>query len=254
MRTSSHAVVAVAALVVATAPAAFAQPDLPPPPPPPLGTGTPPPPPPPPAPPPSPPRAQPQPPPPPPPPRTQPPPPPPPYYYPARRRREIVYVYEEPPRPVAITLNPVALTVGRLSANVEFLLAPHHSLVLSPNLIAFHEDRGGRYNLLNEGLGLATNNSNSFGGEVGYHYWWRWRRSLSGPFFGPSVLLGSMTNAAVGNTTAAQAYWGLAFDAGGQAVLPGGFTIGAGIGLGFVEMADAYAVFPRFLLQLGWSF
>jgi hypothetical protein len=163
-------------------------------------------------------------------------------------------VYEEPPRPVAITLNPVALTVGRLSANVEFLLAPHHSLVLSPNLIAFHEDRGGRYSLLNEGLGLATNNSNSFGGEVGYHYWWRWRRSLVGPFFGPSVLLGSVTNAAVGNTTGAQGYWGLAFDAGGQAVLPGGFTIGAGIGLGFVEMDDAYAVFPRFLLQLGWSF
>ena len=53
----------------------------------------------------------------------------------------------------------------------------------------------------------------------------------------------------------AQAYWGGAFDAGGQGVLPGGFTLGAGLGLGFVELASVVAVFPRLLTwQLGWSF
>jgi hypothetical protein len=167
----------------------------------------------------------------------------------------VIYVYEEPvARPVAITFNPVALALGRLSANVEVLLAPHHSLVLSPNVLAFQETHGGRYDLASEGLGFATQRSSSFGGELGYHYWWHWRRSLAGPYFGPSLLLGSVTNASVGSTTAAQAYWGAAFDAGGQAVLPGGFTLGAGVGLGFVELASIAAVFPRFLFQLGWSF
>jgi hypothetical protein len=166
-----------------------------------------------------------------------------------------VYVYEEPaPRPFAITFNPLALTMGRLSANFEFLLAPHHAIVLSPNVLAFQVDRGGRYDLRSEALGFATEHSSNFGGELGYHYWWRWRQSLSGPYFGPSLLLGSTTNASVGTTANAQGYWGFALDAGGQAVLPGGFTAGAGIGLGFVEMASAEALFPRFLLQLGWSF
>jgi hypothetical protein len=167
----------------------------------------------------------------------------------------VIYVYEEPvARPVAITFNPAALVLGRLSANVEVLLAPHHSLVLSPNVLAFQENHGGRYDLASEGLGFATQRSSSFGGELGYHYWWQWRRSLVGPYFGPSLLLGSVTNASVGPTAAAQAYWGGAFDAGGQGVLPGGFTLGAGVGLGFVEVASVAAVFPRFLLQLGWSF
>ena len=231
------------AAVVLTGAAAGAQ-DLPPPPPPPIGQPSDLPPAPPPA------RPAPA------PPRYEPaPPPPPPPYYRGRRRREVVYVYEEPvARPVAITFDPAALVLGRLSANVEFLLAPHHSLVLSPNVLAFQEGHGGRYDLASEGLGFATERSNSFGGELGYHYWWRWRRSLMGPYFGPSLLLGSVTNASVGPTAAAQAYWGGAFDAGGQGVLPGGFTIGAGIGLGFIELGSNGAVFPRFLFQLGWSF
>lgn len=155
---------------------------------------------------------------------------------------------------MAITFNPLGLFIGRVSANVEVLLAPHHSLIVSPNVLAFPEGRGGRYNVFNEGLGLATNSSTGFGGELGYHYWWRWRRTLSGPFIGPSFLAGSVTNAAVGPTNTAQAYWGLALDAGGQAVLPGGFTLGGGLGIGFVDMRGATAAFPRVLLQIGWSF
>jgi hypothetical protein len=242
MRTRKSAALGTIAAVVLLAPAVDAQ-ELPPPPPPPIGqpTDAPPPatPPRPGAPPPS---------------RYEPPPPPPPYNHP-HRRREVIYVYEEPVvRPVAITLNPAALVLGRLSANVEVLLAPHHSLVLSPNILVFQEGHGGRYDLASEGLGFATQRSSSFGGELGYHYWWRWHQSLVGPYFGPSLLAGSVTNASVGPTASAQAYWGGAFDAGGQGVLPGGFTLGAGVGLGFVEMASVAAVFPRFLLQIGWSF
>jgi hypothetical protein len=244
MRITRIAGCLVAGLVCTAASTARAQ-DLPPPPPPPLGSELPPPP--------S--HATALPPPPPPPPSAryeQPPPPPPPY---RAHRREVVYVYEEPvARPVAITFNPLALTLGRLSANVEFLLAPHHSLVVSPNIIAFQENRGGRYDLRSDALGFASERSSSFGAEAGYHYWWHWRRSLVGPYFGPSLLVGSVTNALVGNTTNAQPYFGGAIDAGGQGVLPGGFTLGAGIGLGFIEMASVDQFFPRFLLQLGWSF
>ena len=144
--------------------------------------------------------------------------------------------------------------MGRLSGNFEVQLAPHHSLLASPSFIIFPADRGGRYNLESQGMGFASRDSNGLGLELGYHYWWRWSRSLRGPFMGPSLLLGSTDRATVGPTTDSQPYWGVAFDLGGQAVTPAGFTIGGGVGMGFIHMADANALFPRFLLQMGWSF
>jgi hypothetical protein len=192
-----------------------------------------------------------------PPPLPPPPPPPPPIYVRYRHRREVVAVYEEydPPHPVAVTWNPVALVAGRLSGNFEVLVAPHHSLLVSPNGLVFQAERGGRWNSVSEGLGFASRTSDSLGLELGYHFWWRWSRSLRGPFLGPSLLLGSTTNATAGpNPGGAQTYFGAAIDAGAQAVVPGGFTFGAGLGLGFVHLGDESAVFPRFLMQVGWSF
>lgn len=174
-----------------------------------------------------------------------------------RRRREVVYVPEEvlePPRPVAITVSPIPLVWGRLSGTFEVQLAPHHSLFASPNLLIADADRGGRNNLISQGLGFASRDSSGLGLELGYHYWWHWSRSLSGPFIGPSLLLGSTTNANVGVTADAQTYWGVALDIGGQHVFPGGFTLGGGAGVAYAHMADANAVYPRFLLQIGWSF
>jgi hypothetical protein len=164
----------------------------------------------------------------------------------------VIVAYEE--HTASVTINPLALTLGRLSANLELLLAPHHALVLSPNALVFQVDRGGRYNLASEGLGFASPTATSFGGEVGYHYWWTWRHTLAGPFFGPSLLFGSVNGATVGPATGTQWYWGGAVDAGAQAIFPGGLTFGGGLGLGFTTMASAVGVFPRFLLQLGWSF
>jgi len=185
-----------------------------------------------------------------------PPPPPPVYRARPRRRTELVYVVEEPeaPRRLAVTLNPLILVWGRLSANVELQLAPHHSLLASPNALILPAGRGGSHNVVSEGLGFASRESSSLGIEVGYHYWWYWRSSLRGPFLGPSLLLGSTTQANVGDPTQAQGYWGMAFDAGWQEVQPGGFTIGGGAGLGLVHMADSTAVYPRLLFQVGWSF
>lgn len=171
-----------------------------------------------------------------------------------RRAPEVITTEEAQTRPVALTLNPLALVLGRLSGNVEILAAPHHSFVVSPNVLVAEEGRGDRYNLASEGLGFATRPSSSVGLEVGYHYWWWWGQSLRGPFLGPSLLVGSTTNASVGDPSHVQAYWGAAFDGGGQEVLPGGFTIGGAIGLAVIKMADAFAVFPRLLFQVGWCF
>jgi hypothetical protein len=143
---------------------------------------------------------------------------------------------------------------GRVSATFEVQLAPHHSLFASPNALLFDVDRGGRTNLISEGFGFASPHSSSLGIELGYHYWWRWARTLSGPFMGPSLLLGSTSSAYAGTTTEPQTYWGLAFDVGGQHVFPGGFTLGGGIGVAYAHMADSNAVYPRLLLQIGWSF
>jgi hypothetical protein len=176
----------------------------------------------------------------------------------ARHRHPEVRIVEEAPArrrlSLAVTLNPLPLALGRLSGNVELSLAPHHSVVASPNLIFWQADRGGRYSFVSEGFGFATRTSASFGVELGYHYWWQARDSLRGPFAGPSLLLGSTTQASVGDASRSQGYWGAAFDVGGLGVLAGGFTIGGGLGLGLVHLADATAVFPRVLFFSGWMF
>ena len=166
----------------------------------------------------------------------------------------MTYVEVPANRPLAVTLNPLGLLWGRLSANVEMELEPHHSLIASPNVLVVRANRGGANDLVSEGLGFASQTSNSVGIELGYHYWLQWQRSLRGPFLGPSLLLGATSAANVGDPSHTQVYWGLAFDGGWQEVLPSGFTVGAGGGLELLRMAGSGALVPRFLLQIGWSF
>jgi hypothetical protein len=245
-RTATVALTAAAAVVLA-AHGSFAQPNLPPPPPPPMDQ----------------PGDLPRLPPPPPAPegsgptgRRTTPAPPPARVRPVRRPETTVVVAEPPPpaRDVAITLNPLGLIAGRLSANVEGQLAPHHSLVASPSVIVFPVGRGGSKDLVSEGLGFASRTSHGYGIELGYHYWVQGWRALRGPYLGPSVLLGLTTDANVGDPTHLQSYWGVALDAGWQEVLSSGFTAGAGAGLEFVRMGTFGGVVPRVLAQVGWSF
>jgi hypothetical protein len=153
-----------------------------------------------------------------------------------------------------LTLNPVPLIWGRVSLNLEFLVAANHGFVLSPYLLLQNADRGG---LLAQALGFATSASSGAGGELGYHYWahyhW-WPGQLVGIFWGPSFLVGETTNATEGSTTGAQGYWGAALDIGQQTVFTSGFTVGAGLGVGFVHMASSTVFFPRVLVQVGWAF
>jgi hypothetical protein len=167
-----------------------------------------------------------------------------------------VVVHERPPARIVamVTLNPVPLIWGRVSANLEFLFAPHHALVLSPYLLLNNADRGG---LLAQAFGFATSSSSGAGGEIGYHYWshyhW-WPGQLVGVFWGPSFLAGETTNPTAVDGTGSWGYWGAALDIGQQTVFGSGFTAGGGLGVGFVHMASSTAIFPRFLLQLGWAF
>jgi hypothetical protein len=138
--------------------------------------------------------------------------------------------------------------------NVEWELAPHHSIVAAPNALIFQADRDGRRYLLSEGFGFASPSSFGAGTEVGYHYWPGASDVLRGWFLGPSLLAGLTTDATVGNPTHPQGYWGLALDLGAQEVLGSGFTAGLGGGIGFLHMAGTSAFVPRLLLQLGWTF
>ncbi|HXX70084.1 MAG TPA: hypothetical protein VEK07_23085 [Polyangiaceae bacterium] len=159
-----------------------------------------------------------------------------------------------PGRSVAVTWNPAGLGWGRLSANAEIALAPHHALIVSASTLVFQADRGSSRDLLSQGFGFASSTSFGLGGEIGYHYWLRGLPSLSGPFVGPSFVFGTTTHANVGDTTNAQGYWGLALDVGLQEQLFGGFTAGAGLGIELVDMAAVTALVPRVLAQVGWSF
>jgi hypothetical protein len=153
-----------------------------------------------------------------------------------------------------VTWNPLGILWGRLSANVEVQLAPHHALVASPNVLVFSADRGGSTALLSEGFGFVTRDSFSIGGEIGYHYWLSDARVLHGFFIGPSALFGATTRAAVGDASHAQGYYGLALDLGVEEVIAIGFTAGAGAGLGLLHMDGSTAVVPRLLADVGWSF
>jgi hypothetical protein len=169
------------------------------------------------------------------------------------RSEDVVYV-EPVVHPLAVTLNPLDLFWGRISTNIEFQLEPHHSILVVPSVLAAHSNRGDPGDLLPRGFGFATTTSNGAGIELGYHYWLHWARVLRGPFLGPSFLLGFTTHPSVGDPNGTEGYWGLAFDAGWQEVIAPGFTAGAGLGVGWLRMSDTATAFPRFLVQVGWSF
>ena len=188
-------------------------------------------------------------------PASAPPPPPPVYRVSPHNRRTDDVVYVEPQtNPIAVTLDPLDLISGRLSANVEIQVQPHHAIIASANALIFDASRGGPHNIVSEGFGFATNLSSGFGIEFGYHYWVDWARALRGPFVGPSFLFGGTSQASVGDPSHVQPYWGLAVDGGWQEVFAGGFTAGGGGGLEMIRMAGTSAVVPRLLAQLGWSF
>lgn len=160
---------------------------------------------------------------------------------------------ERSPRTISIRLNPLPFFMSRLSADFEIMLAPHHALVVSPNLtlkkFAFH-----RGDVFTYGMGFAGDDNSGFGAEVGYHYWTK--RELEGIYFGPSLVFGATLPPA--NTNGKTfAYVGGAIDVGYQYLFSNGFTLNGGGGVmltGATAAGSTAKAAPRLLFGVGWSF
>jgi hypothetical protein len=161
----------------------------------------------------------------------------------------------EPFRTVGVEVNPLGILFGRYSATIEYMLAPHHAVTLSPYLLAPSMQR----------------TRTGWGGELGYRYY-RGENGPSGFFVGASVLAGFykyryepldgavriLENVSVGG----------AIDIGWQFVI-GQVVVGPGIGIQYTvftvdQAADApkddsdrftgEGLRPRLLLSAGSVF
>lgn len=160
-------------------------------------------------------------------------------------------------RPLALTINPLSLMFGRIGANVEFLPAEHHGIMLNPY-----------YSSVSVELGEIETRYTSLGGELGYHFY-TGSKGANGFFVGPSFLMSRTTLNAecmkVGcdaDPEATITTYGVAVDLGGQHVFDNGITLGGGGGLMYLKSsAEAEGdtvlkfegVLPRFLFTVGYS-
>jgi hypothetical protein len=179
-------------------------------------------------------------------------------------------VLREPPpvhRVVAIEWNPLALIIGKLSANVVIVPEDHHAFVLSP----YYTSTTTAPIALVDASGAATmrlpqQTFQGFGGELGYRYYWG-RGGPRGLFVGPSILVASMTAKAEDGTSTSFVQYGVAGDAGFQALVADAVSITVGGGVQYAATtvsipnqqfpANVFAnhgVWPRLLLSLGWAF
>lgn len=145
-------------------------------------------------------------------------------------------------KPLAITLNPLSLSFLRFGANVEYLVARHHAIVVNPFV----------------GAGSFT----TLGAEAGYRFYLG-TRGAHGLFAGPSLVFAHAMFPAGSLQT-----FGGAVDVGYQHVFDNGFTIGGGAGLmvlsesvwatvgeSLVDLTGTFdQVVPRLLFTVGYSF
>jgi len=168
-----------------------------------------------------------------------------------------------PFKSVAVQGNPLGVIIGRYSADLEYLPAPHHALHLSP--VGYFALPG------------VADELTGFGAEMGY----RWYSGLYGPhgfFLGASLIALSLQyvhGALPGvpldspeDTSFVQL--GGAVDAGYQVVILGNFAAGAGIGAQYTadttqptfeyqnhplhDLLYGWGLRPRVLLSLGAAF
>jgi hypothetical protein len=168
-----------------------------------------------------------------------------------------------PFKSVALQGNPLGVVIGRYSADLEYLPAPHHALHFSP--VGYFALPG----VADELVG--------FGAEMGY----RWYSGLYGPhgfFLGASFIALSLQYShgalpgvpldAPEETSFVQL--GGAIDAGYQMVILGNFAVGAGVGAQYTadtaqptfehenhalhDLLYGWGLRPRVLLSLGAAF
>jgi len=152
------------------------------------------------------------------------------------------------PRDVSLRFNVLPIFQGRISADGELMFAPHHAVIVSPN-VTFSANR---WKIVEDAFGYAPRGTGGVGTEVGYHYWLA--RQLEGLWLGPSVLLGFTSPP---TPIKGFLYFGAAFDVGWQIVADPGFTLNVGGGLMVIDASVAGTptrVAPRALFGLGWTF
>jgi hypothetical protein len=154
-------------------------------------------------------------------------------------------------RRVTLIGNPFGLMVGRVSPEVQLMMAPHHGLVFNPYI-----------RVIDDFVLLTTSLRREFGygAELGYRYF-TGKRGANGLFIGPSVIAAhdhvaagiDAHSLAVGPEN--PSYVGAILDAGAQGILDSGFTIGGGAGGGVVHRLGGSPAFTaRLLFTLGYSF
>jgi hypothetical protein len=160
-------------------------------------------------------------------------------------------------KPLAITLNPLTLLLGRYGANVELLPAKHHALVANPY-----------FGMANVTLNDVKTSYSMYGGELGYHFY-SGSRGANGFYVGPSfIYMRTREHEECGSPGCSVAAdmdfstYGMAVDLGGQWVADSGFTIGGGGGLMYLRsdatrngngVARFEGVLPRLLFTIGYS-
>lgn len=178
------------------------------------------------------------------------------------RRRD-----EDVPKPLAITVNPAALLIGRYGGNAELVLARHHAIVGSAYAQAFSLTFI-RNMLPPEVRDHLKDAPVAAGGELGYRFY-TGSRGADGLFVGPSFLVTPLVYPVLtsGQMIDLVPYHvpGVALDVGAQAVTSVGLTIGGGLGVEYLAYEvpnDPHRLpvsldphwLPRVLLSAGWSF
>lgn len=167
---------------------------------------------------------------------------------------------------LTLSYNPFTLHVSRYGGNVELLVASHHVLegtLYYADTVTNEDSNGNRFR--------------GWGGELGYRYY----TGHDGPrgfFVGPSLLLAVMRAIPARGETIDFLNYGIAVDAGYQAIIADRWVLGLGVGLQYNRPnktfpqqevpASIYAnaprgpderggglwVRPRLLLALGFAF
>jgi hypothetical protein len=169
-------------------------------------------------------------------------------------------------RPIAVTINPLALTIERYGANLEVSPVPHHALVGSLHAqsipVWLVKSVVGRDEINRSG-------GASIGGELGYRLY-SGTRGADGLFVGGSFVSMPLAYPRLASDLASADLvrfnaLGAAFDLGAQAVTSSGLTIGGGVGVMYLDyqlpndvrrlpIAFEPHVLPRLLLAAGYAF
>lgn len=196
----------------------------------------------------------------------------------------VVVQNEAPPRRyVAIEWNPLPLLtmhtgarpsdpgrpaqegLGKLSANVVIAPFEHHAVIVSPFYVLTRTTPITVFDSAGNGTELPIQTFRGFGSELGYRYY-TGRGGLRGFFCGPSLIVGAFTAIAEDGAELPYLDYGVAVDAGYQALVVDKVSLSLGAGLQYTTTdksipdqmlwAKVFAntvLLPRLLVSVGWA-